>query len=81
LLSDDGAQSELAVIYTGLNRTVEIQAITGRNYRFQYRVANALGWSDLSSSVTILAAEAPSKPVERPELVSVDLTQITIRLG
>jgi hypothetical protein len=82
LYKDDGFQSDLQIAYTGLNRTVEIKpTVTGRTYRFMYRVANMLGWSEFSQVMSILSAEAPSKPTTKPELISLDLSQITIRLG
>jgi hypothetical protein len=42
---------------------------------------NVLGWSDYSEITSILAAAAPSKPCTKPELVSVDATQITLELA
>lgn len=74
LQADDGLQSEFCTIYTGLNRTVGLETIVGRTYRFKYRVKNSIGWSDFSDVTYILAAEAPSKPCSKPELFSVDAT-------
>jgi len=59
---DDGLQGEIKAVYSGLNRTVELTTVIGRTYRFQYRVANVLGWSPLSEVVFILAATVPAKP-------------------
>jgi hypothetical protein len=40
-----------------------------------------LGWSDFSEITSILAAAPPSKPCNKPKLVSVDLTQVTLELS
>jgi hypothetical protein len=81
LWADDGLQSQLEPIYTGLNRTVQITAVQGRSYRFCYRVRNALGWSDISPISIILAAEAPEQPKLKPTLIEVSLSQIRLGLN
>lgn len=81
LMSDDGLQSELDSIYIGLNRTVEIKTVPSRTYRFSFRVQNVIGWSGYSGITYILAAYVPEKPDSKPQLFSVDATQITISLS
>lgn len=81
LHADDGQQGEMTTYYAGLNRTVDVETVLGRTYRFRYRVSNILGWSEFSDVTHILAAYVPDKPSAAPLLVSVDATQITISLA
>lgn len=77
---DNGLQGNLETVYIGLNRTTTIPSTLGLNYRLRYRVQNSLGWSDFSDITYLLAASIPGKPTNKPELVSVNATQITISL-
>lgn len=43
--------------------------ITGRLYKFTYRVMNVNGWSSFADTVLIRAAIAPSKP-NAPTLIA-----------
>ena len=72
LQADNGIQGAFIAVYSGLNRTVELETIVGRTYRFRHRVLNSFGWSEFSQTKYILAAEAPSKPCSKPLLISVD---------
>ena len=81
LFGDDGLQSELASLYVGLNRTVEVASVLGRNYRFKYRVMNVVGWSEFSEVVTFLAASVPAKPLSPPSVSFVDASLITLQLA
>ena len=78
---DDGLQGPLKVYYTGLNLTVDVSTTIGRTYRFRYRVANILGWSEFSDLTYILSSYVPTKPRDKPSLVSVDQSQITLLLS
>ena len=78
---DDGLQGILLSQYVGLNRTVEVNTVLGRTYRFRYRVSNILGWSGFSNTTYILAAYVPEKPCEKPQLLSVNASSIIIQLS
>ena len=80
LQADNGLQGAFTEVYRGLNRTVALQTVVGRTYRFRHRVMNSVGWSEFSQTKYILAADAPSKPCSKPLLVSVDSNSITINL-
>lgn len=61
-----------------LQRTHTIgELVQGRVYRLKYYVANELGWSASSPVASLLAAGVPARP-NKPTLVSVDVTQITL---
>ena len=80
LFGDDGLQSELASLYSGLNRTVDLPSVLGRSYRFKYRVKNVVGWSEFSEVVSFLAASVPAKPSTPPAVAFVDATLISLQL-
>lgn len=51
----------------------------GKIYRLQYRVRNAIGWSDFSPILYALAAGVPSRPAA-PTIVAATGSSITLKL-
>jgi hypothetical protein len=48
-------------------------------YRARYRARNSIGWGPFSEASYLLVAQAPAAPL-KPQLVSVDETQISIMI-
>jgi hypothetical protein len=49
----------------------------GANYMFSVRAKNALGFGSFSSSITIMAASPPGKPI-KPTILSASQVSISI---
>lgn len=60
--------------------TLSSQVTKGESYQFRYRVKNAIGWSDFSDEMTIVAADVPGQ-LDAPIFDSATDTSITLNLN
>lgn len=60
--------------------TVSTGIIEGATYRVRFRALNDYGWGPYSDTVSLLAAQEPSKPKSAPVILWTSDTQISLQL-
>lgn len=83
--SDDCSDNFISLVglttpYTATTYTLSSGITKGSKYKFRYRALNGKGFSSFSTELVALAADAPQAP-PKPQLVSVDSTQILLSLS